>query len=115
MAASLTLEMTPGCAIERACEDAQRVANLLFIDVEFSFNGVRCLARPQGYADLLAERQQAEQSRKPRFPLDTKFASSDPRHHGFNPPPAASPANPGPINASDAVEAGVAGQQGARE
>lgn len=80
MGASLTLEITPGCSIERACEDAQRVANMLHIDVEFDFNGVRCLARPQGYAELLAERQQAEQDRKPRFPRDTKFASSDPRH-----------------------------------
>lgn len=79
MGAILKVEMYGGCTIERACEDACRVANRLGIDVEFDFNGVRCLASPQGSSTLLAERQQAEQNRELRHPRDRRFASSDPR------------------------------------
>lgn len=79
MGATLTLEMSPGCSIERACEDAQRCADLLFIDVEFKFNGVKCWARPKGSPVLLAERWEVAVSRKLTGPLDIRCASSDPR------------------------------------
>lgn len=80
MGGKIMLEMYAGCSIERACEDAVRVANTLGIDVEFDFNGVRCLASPQGSSAILAERQQFEQARKPTGPFDSrKFASSTPQ------------------------------------
>lgn len=78
MGAKITLEISAGCSIERAAEDAIRVANMLGIDVDFDFNGVRCFASPQGNASLLAERQQEQQSRKVDGPYDRKFASSLP-------------------------------------
>lgn len=88
MGAFISIEIYAGCTIERACEDAQRVANVLRIDCEFTFNGVRCLAVPQGYAGLLAERQQREQGRKARGPMDRRFASSDPRSRAGDAIPA---------------------------
>ena len=76
MGAKLTVEMYPGCSIERASEDAIRIAYILGIDIEFSFNGVRCVASPGGSSQKLAERQQAEQARKSTGPYDRKFAHS---------------------------------------
>jgi len=75
----LKLECIPGAEIGKASREAQRVSNMLGIDVEFEFNGVRCLARPSGDHLGLAERQQAEQAREPTGPLDArKFAQSYP-------------------------------------
>lgn len=79
MTASITIEIAPGASIESACVDAQRVADLLGIDCQFQFNGVRCLAVPHGLSQVLAEAQQAEQARRLAGPFDRKFAISDPR------------------------------------
>ena len=65
-----------GSEISKTCADAQRIADLLGVTVEFRFNDVLCMAVPGGDAVLLAERQQAEQSSgKAR---DMRFASSRP-------------------------------------
>lgn len=76
MGGMITVEMYPGCSIERAAEDAIRIANTLRFDVEFQFNGVRCLAVPGGSSEKLVERQQAEQRRELSGPYDRKFAHS---------------------------------------
>lgn len=76
MSATLSIEISAGSSIERAAEDAQRIADILRVNVEFSFNEVRCLAVPGGMPDVLAERQQQEQARKLTNPRDTRFASS---------------------------------------
>lgn len=84
MGGLITIEISGGTTIERACEDAHRVANRLGITCEFTFNDVRCLAEPQGSAALLAERQQKEQRRPLTHPYDRRFASSNLR---FQPNP----------------------------
>lgn len=65
-----------GSDIRKVAADAQRVADLLGIAIEFRFNEVRCVAAPSGDAAFLAERQQVEQARKMEFPYDRRFASS---------------------------------------
>ena len=76
MVASMQIEIGAGTSIETASKDAQRIAVILGINVEFRFNDVRCLAVPEGDAKLLAERQQAEQAKKLDGPFDRRFASS---------------------------------------
>ena len=76
MSAMLKLEMSAGTSIERACEDAQRVSDLLRVDVEFSFNEVRCLAGIGGHWQVLVEAWCREISRERDGPLDRKFAHS---------------------------------------
>lgn len=44
--AILPLEFLAGTSIEQAAEDAQKVANLLRVGVQFEFNGVTCVAAP---------------------------------------------------------------------
>jgi hypothetical protein len=75
----IKIEMHAGTSIERACEDAHHVANTLRINCEFEFNGVWCIAVPQGFASLLVKRQQTEQARELSGPFDRRFASSNPR------------------------------------
>lgn len=79
MGAQITAEMTPGCSIERACEDACRIANLLGCDVRFSFNGVECLALPQTLAADLVENWDYQRTRKLIAPMDKRFATSNKR------------------------------------
>ncbi len=76
MSAWLTLDFSAGTSIETACEDAQRVSDILGVNVEFKFNGVKCFAGIGGKADVLAQRQQKEQARKLDGPLDTRLARS---------------------------------------
>lgn len=78
MSARLTIEVNAGTSIENASMDAQRIATLLGINCEFSFNDVKCLASPDGDYLLLAKRQQFEQARKLARPTDWRFASSSP-------------------------------------
>jgi len=79
MSGRLEIAIDPGTAIGAAAILAQRVSNLLGLDVQFDFNGVKCLAVPSGNPVFLAERQCAEQARKLRDPYDVKFASSGDR------------------------------------
>lgn len=79
MSAFLKIEIHAGTSIDGASSTAQRVANLLGISVEFDFNAVRCVAVPRGDDILLARRQQFEQGRKLDGPLDSRFASSNPK------------------------------------
>jgi hypothetical protein len=76
MSAWIILDITAGTSIETACADAQRVSDILGINVEFKFNGVKCFAGIGGNAELLAKRQQWQQSRKLEGPLDTRLAHS---------------------------------------
>lgn len=75
---SMSIVPAPGAHIDRTSADAQRVADILGINIEFSFNGVKCRAVPGGCAKALASRQHSEMGRResPSF----KFASS--RLHG---------------------------------
>jgi hypothetical protein len=73
----ITIEVSDGTSIERACEDACRVANRLNIDVEFVFNSVRCLARPDGSSAELANNWDRELRRELRSPYDRRFAMTD--------------------------------------
>lgn len=98
MGAWITIEISAGTSIERACEDAHRVANRLGINCEFDFNSVRCFAVPQGSAELLAARQQEEQCRKLTGPYDRHFASSDPRWRPRQPDPKGDAQNQSPSN-----------------
>lgn len=78
MSAFITLDCTGGSDIRHVSADAQRIADLLGVSVDFRFNDVHCVAAPGGSAEALADRQQAEQARKLSLahPRDHKFASS---------------------------------------
>lgn len=76
MGAHVTLDCTAGTSIDTMAADAQRVADLLGITVEFKFNDVHCVASPGGSAERLAAEQQEQQRRKLTGPMDRKFAAS---------------------------------------
>lgn len=76
MNAFITIDCTAGSAIDNVAADAQRIADMLGISVDFRFNDVHCVAAPGGNAELLSERQQHQQSRKLERPMDHRFASS---------------------------------------
>lgn len=65
-----------GSAIERTSADAQRIADLLGVAVEFSFNEVLCIAGVGGSADRLVEAFKVEIGRKLVGRFDRRFASS---------------------------------------
>lgn len=76
MGAHITMDCTAGTSIDTMAADAQRVADLLGITVDFKFNDVHCVASPGGSAESLAAEQQEQQARKLTGPLDWKFAAS---------------------------------------
>jgi hypothetical protein len=76
MSSFVTIDCTAGSSIDRVSADAQRIADLLGISVDFRFNDVHCVAVPGGSADHLAEEQQRQQSRKLERPMDIRFARS---------------------------------------
>lgn len=76
MSAFLTIDCTAGSDIRHIADDAQRIADMLGISVDFRFNDVSCVAAPGGSASRLADAQQVQQSRKLERPYDTRFASS---------------------------------------
>lgn len=76
MGAKIKIEIDAGCSIDRACEDAQHVADLLHICVEFGFNGVACFASPGGHPKVLAEAWEREIGRELITPLDRRSAHS---------------------------------------
>ena len=80
MAATIKIDFDAGSSIDLASADAVRIANLLGIGVEFSFNEVECLALPNGDATHLAKRYMDEVTRKLAFPRDTRRAITSPRH-----------------------------------
>lgn len=80
--ASLAIEIYPGADIRAASVHACVIASKLGIDIEFDFNGVRCLASPGGDPVVLAENQQAEQCRESRGPMDRRFANTTLREKG---------------------------------
>lgn len=71
---SMSIVPAPGAHIDRTSADAQRVADILGINIDFSFNGVKCRAVPGGCAKALVSRHNSEFGRRegPSF----KFASS---------------------------------------
>lgn len=72
------IELHPhaGSDIVNVSADAQRIADLLGVMVEFRFNDVLCMAAPGGDRSALASAQQEQQSRKLCSPRDQRFASS---------------------------------------
>jgi hypothetical protein len=61
----IALIIEPCVPIEAACFRAQEMADKERSAVEFDFNGVLCVAVPDGNGELLAERQKAKQAEKP--------------------------------------------------
>jgi hypothetical protein len=80
MSAFMTIDCTAGSGIDNVSKDAQRIADMLGISVDFRFNDVHCVATPGGSAEYLAEEQQRQQARKLERPRDIRFASSRSRH-----------------------------------
>lgn len=76
MSTHLTIDCTAGTSIDTMAADAQRIADLLGVSVDFNFNDVHCVAAPGGSAGLLSAEQQRQQSRKLERPMDRRFASS---------------------------------------
>lgn len=61
MIPGLTMEVHAGASIDEAAREAQRIADATDRTVLFEFNGVRCIAWPQGRAEKLVELQQEAQ------------------------------------------------------
>lgn len=53
---TLPVELMPGTPLVTAAVDAQRIADLMNVCVEFKFNDVTCMAFPGGSATALEER-----------------------------------------------------------
>lgn len=53
-ALSISVEVGAGNSIQVACHEAIALANKLDINVDFMFNGVKCIACPGGNAHILA-------------------------------------------------------------
>lgn len=85
MSAFITIDNTGGTDITNASEDAQRIADLLGIWVEFKFNDVKCYAAPGGSAEYLAQNQQHEQARALTRWGDSKRAYSSRAPHDGDP------------------------------
>lgn len=77
MAGSIKMEFMAGDPILGACTEACRVASILAVCVEFSFNDVQCLAMPGALAADLAEKWMAELRRELRGPSDHRFVSAN--------------------------------------
>ena len=50
MKSTLTIKFSPGDSIEDAFEESIRIARILWVLVEFDFNGVKCWGHPNGNA-----------------------------------------------------------------
>ena len=55
MQSHLKLEFLAGTDIDSACLEAARIANLLRVTVDFDFNGVKVMAKPDVCPKELAE------------------------------------------------------------
>lgn len=75
MAAHLKIEFLAGQDIDGACREAIRIANVLGVTVDFSFNGVEVMAKPGVCPKELAELWAAEIGSKKQF----KIACAHPR------------------------------------
>lgn len=51
----LKVETTPAAGIHEAADAASRLAHVMGVWVEFDFNGVTCMAAPDGSADTLVD------------------------------------------------------------
>lgn len=92
MSAKITIEQYAGTDIARACEDACRIADILRINVEFTFNDVTCLAQPGGSSAELEQMWSDQVGRKVTMPYDRKFATTTPKSaHVFLRDKAATP------------------------
>lgn len=69
---SLSVRVLSGANIEAVCYEAQHIANVLRVDITFSFNDIRCIAQPTGRADTLIDEyraiSQARSDGKERWP-----------------------------------------------
>jgi len=70
---SLKLDAYAGSSIEACCSSACQISDQLGLTVVFDFNGVKCIAVPNGDPEKLAEHQQSEQARKTRGPFDREL------------------------------------------
>jgi hypothetical protein len=64
---TLKVEAGAGSTIKSVCNEAIDFATRNNIDVEFDFNGVICLAQPNGDPELLASNFKEELSGNSRF------------------------------------------------
>lgn len=74
-ALSLKVEGFAGTGIRECCQEACRLARRLGIIVTFDFNGVHCMARPDGLAKDLEENWKLELASKKLY----KIATTTPR------------------------------------
>lgn len=63
----LKLEPQPGCDIFECASSAIRIARCLGVNVEFTFNEVRCFAVPQGEPDVLVGQYRAAIRKRTTF------------------------------------------------
>lgn len=77
---SIGISICPGCSIDRAADDATRIAGILGIIVEFKFNDVDCTAFPFGNAGIMAQAYEREVARKVDGPFDRRWINNDPQH-----------------------------------
>lgn len=76
MTGSIAMDFTAGTSIGEAGASAQRVADILQINVSFAFNGVDCWVAPGGSADALEKNFLVQVSRPMRGPRDYRHATS---------------------------------------
>lgn len=69
---SLKVEPDPGSQINNVCNETIDLAKKLGLTVDFTFNGIHCMAQPEGTADKLVKNYwAASESNRPY-----KFANS---------------------------------------
>jgi hypothetical protein len=73
---SIEVSVYGGIPIERACEDACRLATEWGITVCFKFNGVECMAIPGGDPRTLKLNWERAVDSKSRYPMATTHPTS---------------------------------------
>lgn len=76
---AIDLDAYAGSSIDNCAAKACQIATILGIVVRFDFNGVHCMALPNGDPFVLIENQQNEQRRVVQGPMDRKVATTRPR------------------------------------
>lgn len=79
-AISIKVDVFAGTSIREACQDACVLARRINVMVCFDFNGVYCMARPDGHPRVLEDNWQSELASKKTH----KIVTSDPREPAQN-------------------------------
>ncbi|MDE1997980.1 MAG: hypothetical protein KGI52_03520 [Burkholderiales bacterium] len=69
MRAHLKIEFLAGEDIDNACREAVRLANILRVTVDFDFNGVKVMAKPDVDPKELAELWSVEMKSKRQYKI----------------------------------------------